>query len=195
MKAFAQAFQLLIRDKLPVYLVMTGLYQNLYDLQNNPSITFLYRSPKILLEPLNIASISARYKEAFSLNDEEALLLANYTKGYPFAYQVLGYLLWENEAKTVNERILSLFDQYLQEFVYEKVWMELSGNDKAVLLAINGDGQTSIEEIKNRSKMNAKTLSVYRDRLIKRGILKSESYGVVSLKLPRFYEFMRQKAM
>ena len=193
MKAFVQTFQLLIREKLPLYLVMTGLYQNIYDLQNNPSLNFLYRSPRITLEPLNIRSISSQYKETFHIDEKQAVSLARLTKGYAYAYQVLGYLLWENKTTDINERIMSKYDQYLQEYVYEKIWMELSENDRLVLSSFQNENETSIEEIKNQTGLDKKTISVYRDRLIKRGIIESVSYGKTSLRLPRFYEFVQSK--
>ena len=54
MREFATAFQIFLRQDLPVYLLMTGLYKNISALQNEKSLTFLYRAPKINLGPLNI---------------------------------------------------------------------------------------------------------------------------------------------
>ena len=193
MKAFVQTFQLLIREKMPLYLIMTGLYQNIYDLQNNPSITFLYRSPRVTLEPLNIRAISMYYKEVFDIGDQEAKSLANLTKGYAYAYQVLGYLLWENKTTTISDKLMSKYDQYLQEYVYDKIWAELSDKDKLFLSSLSDEKETSFMDIQNKTGMDKKTASVYRDRLIKRGIIGSSTYGKVSLKLPRFYEFIQIK--
>ena len=175
--------------------MMTGLYQNIYDLQNNPSITFLYRSPRVSLEPLNIRSISSYYKEIFNISDPEANSLAGLTKGYAYAYQVLGYLLWENKTTAINDILMTKYDQYLQEYVYDKIWSELSGKDKLFLSSFTEEKETSIEDLKIKTGMDKKTLSVYRDRLIKRGIIGSITYGKVSLKLPRFYEFIQIKAI
>lgn len=52
------------------------------------------------------------------------------TKGYPFAFQVLGYLYWENRKSHSIEEILPEYDQYLDEYVYSKIWSELSELDK-----------------------------------------------------------------
>ena len=52
-KVFASAFQIFIRQDYPIFLLMTGLYENIYNLQNEKALTFLYRAPKLLLEPLN----------------------------------------------------------------------------------------------------------------------------------------------
>ncbi len=56
-KIFASSFQIFLREEYPIYLLMTGLYENIYDLQNEKSLTFLYRAPKIILEPLNYTAI------------------------------------------------------------------------------------------------------------------------------------------
>ena len=190
MKPFVQTIQLLLRKRYPIYILMTGLYQNLYDLQNNDSLTFLYRAPKINLEPLNIQAIASEYRNVFKIEDKEAIELAYFTKGYAYAYQVLGYLLYENNKNKIDNKILSLFDQYVQDYVYDKIWSELSGNDKKVLWAIDTDEPVQVENIMNKVSMDKRSFSVYRDRLIKRGLLASPEHGKLILKLPRFYEFL-----
>ena len=58
MRQFASEFQILLRNRYPVYLLMTGLYENLYELQNEKTLTFLYRAPKIMLAPLNVTAVT-----------------------------------------------------------------------------------------------------------------------------------------
>ena len=57
MQIFASAFQIFIRQKLPLFLLMTGLYHKVNELQNNELLTFLYRAPRISLEPLKMFDI------------------------------------------------------------------------------------------------------------------------------------------
>ncbi len=52
MKVFAGSFQIFVRQDLPVFLLGTGLYENIEELQNEKNLTFLYRAPKIQLKPL-----------------------------------------------------------------------------------------------------------------------------------------------
>ena len=190
MKSFAQVFQLLLRKEYPVRLLMTGLYQNIYELQNNKDLTFLYRAPKINLEPLNLSAISLSYQELLGINVEEANALAKETKGYAYAYQVLGYLVWERKNPKIDLNLLMKYDQYLQEYVYDKMYSELSSNDKKVLKAFKDDGINNVEELLEKTKMKKNVFSVYRDRLIKRGIVDSPEYGKLILRLPRFFEFV-----
>ena len=47
---------------------------------------------------------------------------SKFTNGYAYAYQVLRRLLYEKEEKKVtNESILD-FDQYIADYVYEKIF-------------------------------------------------------------------------
>ncbi len=71
-RVFSAAFQILLRKEYPVYLLMTGLYENIYNLQNEKSLTFLYRAPKVVLEPLNYTAMIAKYKQVFSCEQEKA---------------------------------------------------------------------------------------------------------------------------
>lgn len=189
MKPFTQAIQLLLRKKYQICLLMTGLYQNIYELQNNKTLTFLYRAPKVFLEPLNLNAVSNSYKDIFKIDLEQAVALAKLTKGYAYAYQVLGHLIWEKGNCSLNEELLHKYDQYLQEYVYDKIWSELSAKDKKVLFSFSKDTKTT-EELLKETGMGKKELSVYRDRLIKRGILFSPEYGVLSIRLPRFVQFL-----
>ncbi len=192
-KTFTQVFQLLIRKEYPIHLLMTGLYQNIYELQNDKDLTFLYRAPKISLEPLNLAAITNSYQELLNITKEEALTLAKETKGYAYAYQVLGYLVFERQNPKIDDNLFSKYDQYLEEYVYEKMYSELSTNDKKILKSFASDSINSVEDLLAKSKMKKNVFSVYRDRLIKRGIIESVEYGKLSLKLPRFYEFLERQ--
>lgn len=83
---------------------------------NPPS---LYRAPKIERQPLNISMIATRYQAIFNLTDEDARNMAKETRGYSFAFQVLGYLTWNANASW--RTVLPEYRQYLEEFVYNKI--------------------------------------------------------------------------
>ena len=96
MKIFAGAFQIFLRKDLPVFLLMTGLYENINNLQNEKNLTFLYRAPKTELKPLNLRIVADNYQQNFNLDLDTADQMAKLTKGYSFAFQVLGYFTWKN---------------------------------------------------------------------------------------------------
>lgn len=188
MKEFVSLFQIFMRQDLPVFLIMTGLYENVYELQNEKTLTFLYRAPKMELQPLNIGMIAAKYKEIFQLDEEDALQMAKETKGYPFAFQALGYLCWKNKTKWTE--ILPEYSQYLEEYVYEKLWSELSSNDRKVLIAMVEAEDQKVSSIRAKAERNSSSFGVYRDRLIKKGIIVAFEYGHLDFALPRFKEFV-----
>lgn len=189
-RVFASSFQIFMRQEYPIFLLMTGLYDNIYNLQNEDSLTFLYRAPKMVLEPLNYTAVRKQYMDIFDLNMETAGEMAGLTKGYPFAFQVLGYLCWENKGIKTMEQILTEYDQYLEEYVYSKIWSELSELDRKILLAMSMSGETKVKNIRESIGMKSELFSVYRDRLKRKGVLDTSKYGKVSFILPRFAEFV-----
>ncbi len=189
-RVFSSSFQIFLRQEYPVFLLMTGLFENIYDLQNEKSLTFLYRAPKIMLGALNFTAIRKKYMDIFGLDMEAAGRMAGLTRGYPFAFQVLGYLYWENRDSGPIEEILPEYDQYLAEYVYDKIWSELSDLDRKILAVMAESGETKVKEIRARTDMKSGLFSVYRDRLKRKGVLDTGKYGEISFALPRFGEFV-----
>jgi hypothetical protein len=192
-RVFASAFQIFLRQEYPVYLLMTGLYDNLYDLQNDKSLTFLYRAPKVVMEPLNYTAVRKQYMDIFGLSVEDAERMTELTKGYPFAFQVLGYLYWENRKKKSLDDILPEYDQYLEEYVYGKIWSEMSELDQKIITEMSVSGETSVGKLRERLGMKSELFSVYRDRLKRKGVVNTEQYGKLSLSLPRFEDFVKAR--
>ena len=131
MKIFTNMFQILVRADLPVFLLMTGLYENIRNLQDDQSITFLYRSPRITLGPLNLSSIENKYQFVFNFKSNEAKEMASLTLGYAFAFQALGFLTYKHNGN--YKEILDDYRLYLDEYSYNKIWSKLSNTDKKTL--------------------------------------------------------------
>lgn len=187
---FASSFQIFLRQDLPIYLLMTGLYENIYEIQNDKSLTFLYRAPKIILEPLSYSAITNTYKDVFKITEKKATEMALLTKGYSFAFQVLGYLYWSKEGKGEISDLLSEYDRYLNEYVYEKIWSETSELDKKIMIVIATSEDNTVKGIRDKLKMKSELFSVYRERLKRKGIIDTKEYGKISFSLPRFSEFV-----
>ena len=185
MRHFASEFQIFVRKDYPVFLLMTGLFENIYAIQNDPALTFLLRAPKIRLEPLSIAQITKQYASIFRIDVKEANFLAVTTKGYAFAFQALGMLYYEYREEWPMEKILSALDDMLDDFVYRKIWEKLSEQDRAVLRALS-DKPEKVKDICEKLGMTSATFSKYRDRLLKKGLIFSPQHGHVAQALPRF---------
>lgn len=188
MHKFASAFQIMIRQNAPLYLLMTGLYENIDELQNEKNLTFLHRAPKLYLKGLNLGVISRKYQKIFSLNDVQAREMAGLTKGYPFAFQVLGYLTYNNEGDYTA--VISEYRQYLEEYVYDKIWSELSCKDKQVANAIAETDTGKVMEVRQKLGIDNNSFNPYRKRLIRKGILDGDERGIVKFTLPMFKEYV-----
>lgn len=194
-KVFASTFQLLLRQKLPVFLIMTGLYENIRKLKNEKTLTFLYRAPMEILEPLNQNSIARSYAATFNLDSDAAREMARLTKGYAFAYQVLGYLFWEKNqggsVKSPLSALLSEYDEYLETYSYEKIWSELPPMEKRILSLLSEDNPKKNSDIREALGITSADMSSYRDRLIKKGLICAAEFGYMTLALPRMSDIIR----
>lgn len=188
-KEFAHTFQSFLRKDFPVFLLMTGLFKNIYDLQNQPTLTFLYRAPRLVLGPISTFAVIDSYASIFSIQREEAIKLALFTKGYAFAYQALGFILVEQKKTAIDESVVMKFDEILRNYVYEKIWGELSKEDKTFLLSI-GPQETSTGEAMQKCGFSKEKFSVYRSRADRSGLIDTSVRGSLSVALPRFYEYI-----
>lgn len=188
MRVFTSSFQILIRKDLPIFLLMTGLYENINDLQNEKSLTFLYRAPKIELKPLDFRLITENYQRNLTVTEETAKNVARMTKGYSFAFQILGYLTYEKG--DFDSEVISKFKQYLNEYAYEKIWNELSGKDKEITYGIAKCESGKIVEIRKFLSLETNQFNPYRRRLIRKGIVDGIRYGYLYFVLPMFNDFV-----
>ena len=193
MRVFASQFQIFLRKKYPVFLLMTGLYENIYNIQNDSSLTFLLRAPKIKLGALSLMQIAREYEDIFSIDIEEASLMARETKGYAFAFQAFGMLLWEYGVTdfTNNKKLFSEYEALLDDFAYKKIWTELTKKEQNIVLSIEDNRSMKASEICSAIGMSNSLFSQYRKKLIDKGILSSPSYGYVELTLPRLHKICR----
>ena len=60
---------------------------------------------------------------------------------------------------------------YLEEYVYEKIWAELSPKERFVVYAVAASEHGSVEQILKTSGLSQSAFSPYRKRLIQKGIL------------------------
>ena len=190
MREFASSFQILIRENFPIFLLMAGLYENISDLKNEKSLTFLYRTPQYEMEPLNLTLIADRYSKVFGIEKEKAMDMAIITKGYPFAYQALGKYVWEEKKHEVTDEVLIKFDEALSHYVYKKIWSELSEKDKWFMSFIVQKDIMPVSELLEISKQKKNEFSQYRERLQEKGLIDVSERGLIKLKLPRLNAFV-----
>ncbi len=187
---FIQEFQLLIREDLPVYLVVAGLYEDIESIENTDGLTFFLRAARYEMSPLSIDIIREDYKEALGLDTDTAKSLALLTKGYAFAYQAFGKYMWESGGKEITDLVLAKVDDVLAQKVYEKIWSELMPKDRWFMSFIAQKESMSVAELLEITKQKHNEWSGPRKRLIEKGVLKCSERGKISIALPRFENFV-----
>ena len=173
-RKFAAVYQILIREEMPLFLIMTGLYENIYDLQNVKSLTFLYRAPKIQLRPLNFPAMAETYENTLGVEHKTAVEMAKLTLGY-FTYK---------EENRDYRKVIAKYRLYLDEFVYEKLWSELSAKDRSIITCMAQTGAETVSEIRAKTRMESNEFSKYRLRLIRKGLVDGSERGRLAFTLP-----------
>jgi hypothetical protein len=189
-KTFAHSYQAFIGEKLPVFLLMTALPENFSALSNSKNGTFLRRLPRIRLAGLNYVTVEEKYRSIFSISREKAVELSRFVMGYPYAFQLLGSLLWEAKKDTVDNSILESMDAMLYEGAYQAIWDHLTENEKRVVQAISHSASMSVKEIREELQMESNQFAPYRENLRENGLIDTGVYGRISFTLPRFKEFV-----
>lgn len=193
MREFASSFQIMIREDLPIFLLMAGLYENISNLKNEKNLTFLYRTPQYEMEPLNLTLIASRYSKLFGIKREAAMDMAIITKGYPFAYQAMGKYVWEEANHEVTDMVLAKFDEALSHYVYKKMWSELSEKDRWFMSFIVKKDVMPVSELLELTKQKKNEFSQYRERLRDKGLIDVSGRGIIKLRLPRFDVFVKNE--
>ena len=204
MREFAHSFQGMLRAKLPVHVIMTGLlenYREVTDKQEFKDCTFLTRAFQIHVEPLDLSQIAVAYLNVFDISESEAIKLAKMTRGYAFAFQDIGWLYFE---KTVNGRKKNLEFEYTSELIkycYARIWNEMSEKEITItrsLVALGADEhkvkrEDVIRDIQKNQPISSATFNTYRERLIGKGIIAASTNrdGYYSIELPQFGVFVR----
>lgn len=195
LRSLAQLFNELKRHNMPIFLIMTGLPDIILDVQNDSKLTFLLRSEKIVMSPLQKGNMAITYQEIFKCSPNVAVKMAQIVQGYSYAFQLLGYLAYEEcqhhsrglsleDLATVKPRFLvSLFDN-----AYQKIFVDLSPQDQRYLVAANS--HKTFTEIAEQMGVSKSYASQYRRRALARHLIVPVGYGRVKFSLPSFGTFL-----
>ena len=190
-RSFAHAFQLFVNKRYPVFLLMTGLSQNVSSLEGEKTLTFLLRAPKVRLSALDKGQIAEIYQETLGSSLEESIVLAKETKGYAFAFQLLGSLLFKSGKKALDEKVLREFDAIIRDRAYAAIYKELTPKEREILLCACKDGQDTNAALMELLNMKKGTLFSYKKRLADEGIIGPDARNRIKFELPRFAEHLR----
>lgn len=191
MVKFASEYGRWLRAGYPVYFVCTGLYENIQELSNVKNLTFFRRATTIKTEPLNMIRMSEMYKSKLNVESAQAVQMAKLTKGYAYAFQELGVLCFKKKDEESFEDILFKLKAELFAYSYEKIWEEMTEMDRFLASLLTEKEEYKREEVLKLMGDKSGSYSMYRDRLLKRGILNSRQ-GYISFALPFFAEYIKQ---
>lgn len=201
MVELASVYQVMISEEMPISIIMTGLPKNVQELQNNHVLTFLLRSGRIELSPLSFYDIRAQYLREFKKRDKDISpevirQMALLADGYAYAFQLLGYLLWQVPDQHITQQtiddILPEYQAQLSRNAYSKMFEELSSVDQqfVITMARAKEYPVSTTYLGNQLKKKPGYIGMYRRRLIDSQIIMPAGYGKVKFSLPLFRKFV-----
>ena len=131
--AFCSVYAKYIRAEKPIFLVCTGLFTNMEALGRVRNLTFFRRAETIEVRSLSDVSITMKYMKLLGVPIEDARMMARLTRGYAYAYQVLGSLFFNKENNDGVEDLMNDFDERLFSQSYEKIWEELTEGERRLI--------------------------------------------------------------
>ena len=131
------------------------------------------------------------YKSRLGVSSEAAKEMAELTCGYAFAFQELGVLSFKYRDNFCLEDVVPLLKTELFAYSYEKIWEEMTGMDKYLARCLAEKKEYKREEVLTLMESKAANYSMYRDRLIKRGIVATR-HGHIALALPFFSDYIKE---
>ncbi len=193
-RSFAQVFNELKRQGLPIIVLMTGLPDLVLDIQNDKKLTFLLRSEKINMAPLQQGNMLLAYKQTFNTTTAIASKMVRLVQGYSYAFQLLGYLAYNQWDQSQSFGLLTLKEIVLEyqlelfDNAYQKIFMDLSQVDKQYLVAVR-NGQ-SLSKVAQLMGVTPQYTAQYRRRALARHLIVPAGRGIVRYTLPLFDKFL-----
>lgn len=178
---------MVLDDRKDVYLLCTGTSKNIEDFADEPHLSFFVRSDRIETKGLSIPQMALKYKELLKVSGDEAKELALYTKGYAYAYQVLGELCYKYKTTDIK-KIESEFDAAMTD-QYDIIWGQLSDCERELAKAIVASSSGEAKDIQSRMD-NKANYNVVRSRLNKKHLVNATERGKLTIDLPRFREYV-----
>ena len=91
---------------------------------------------------------------------------------------------------TAEHPTQQIFKQYLEDYVYDIIWQKLSEKDKLVAYGIAKSETGETGAVRKVVGMTVNQFNPYRKRLIKKGIVNGDTWGIVRFTLPYFEQFV-----
>lgn len=201
----AAVIQHLIREELPISLLLAGIPKSVSDLLNEDVSTFLRRADRIDLKDVPIAEVRVALARTFvdtdvAITDDQLDLTAAATDGYPFLIQLVGYQVWRRSVggRLTDEAVaegVAAARRRLGSTVLQASLADLSKVDRTFLVKMAEDnGPSQLRDIAERLGESTKYAGTYRRRLIDAGIIIDAGRGFVTFAVPHLRQYLRENA-
>lgn len=196
-RRLAESFNDWSLNDFQVSVIMTGLLKEVADLSSTHNLTFLVRADRFNMPNLQIVSMAQTYQKVFGFkNSQLAEKMANLTRGYAYAFQLLGDQMYENMTEEANpvqafENAKLAFKDILFNQAYDVIAHDLTEVDFKFLFAMAQDN--SISSIIKQMKKSKQYVNSYRIKLVKYDLIKPLIRGKVGFTLPMFREFILER--
>ena len=206
LKEFASQYQIWIGSDLPINLLFTGIPSQIDTLKNEKGMTFLWRTPQLILNQIAPADVQHKYQEVFADIDPLVLdCMAQLVDHYAFAFQVVGYVVWNavnGNGALVNmqliDKCLADIKALLVKQSYIKIYQELTRQQQQFLqlVACQSSSVIKIDDLVKQFKVGKNlqtrrsTIDRLRRKLINDQILQSPARGQIEVALPFFKDFL-----
>lgn len=173
----------------PLCILMTALWQNVSDPENDRIPAFVMRSEKVMLKMLDTDLMTEFYQQIFSVSRRTAARFTEIACGYPYAFQVLGYYIWEYPDDFLDNNRKRM-DRYLGEQVYRVILHEQREQDRKLLKAAAGlkyESRTP-SAVRNAAGLSEKAYSSSAERLLSQSIISFDGNHMY-FSLPGFGRF------
>ncbi len=195
-------YQEMVGERLNVAIVMAGLPGAVSTTLNDKVLTFLNRSRKITLDPLEYGEVDAFFKRSFdtlgiAIASDLRRKASEYTAGSPYLLQLVGhYTCLYAEDGTVTEaslaEALQTSSEDFKSDVCATTLAALSDRDIDFLTALASQGdEASTAVIAELMGATTDYAQKYRRRLLDGGVIKPAGRGKVAFAVPFLGEHLR----
>ena len=179
----------MILEGLKLYLVVTGLSENIEEFSNEKNLSFFKRADYKEIKSLNKFDVAFMYEKLLSVDSAEAKRIEGLSGDYAYAYQVLGSLYFCKRDNESLEDLMPEFERILFKDSYDLIWKSLTTGEKDLVKCIYSSGTGKAEDIK-KLMSTPSAYSVYRERHINKHLVDGDTRGVLKICLPRFDKFI-----
>jgi AAA+ ATPase superfamily predicted ATPase len=197
-------FQMFIREKRNVALLMAGLPSKVLQLSQDDETSFYRRAFHRELAPVSQAETRTTIKKTVELSGRhistDALeLAAQQTQGFPFMIQLIGYHAFsQSDAETITygdvKAGLEDAREDMETMILEATIKDLSEKDIDFHVVMQCDKEVSnMADIAKRLKVSASYAGNYRSRLIAQGVITEAGRGKVAFQMSLFRALFAEK--